>query len=325
MTATTPKDGTPTFRRYRTATTSERRGPELEETYGLSDGLEGSLDQFRYSGAGDADLSIRGASVEGTRTGRMQRRADHIVFWIGDGSALVTPESAGALVPVPGRPMMLSAGVVYDFTADTRKVTMLHLSDALLRRRLADRGVVVRGPLVFEEEPGGVDGLRRLQTELRRSTPGLMDSSLSGTERAVLNGRVADAVVSTFPVRTAPIAPAAPTASSTTLAPVIELMQQDARAPLPLEVLAAAAGLSIRGLQNAFARELRTTPMKYLRALRLDGARRELEDGEATSVAAVARDWQFQHLGRFASAYGERFDERPSATLRRGRDRAADV
>ncbi|MCJ1714922.1 helix-turn-helix transcriptional regulator [Curtobacterium sp. VKM Ac-2922] len=294
-------------------TISEHRGAELEATYGLSDGVDGSLDQFQYAGAGDADLSMRGATVEGTRTGRMRHRRDHIVFWIGDGTATLTPESGETLTAVPGRPMMLSGSVAYDFTADTRKVTMLHVSEALLRRCLAARGVVLRGPLVFDEQPDGIASLRDLQAELRRSTPDLVNAEVTGAERALLDARVADAVVRTFPVR------AAPSLASPSVSRAVDLMHLDARSPLTLEDLADASGLSIRGLQNAFSRDLDTTPTKYLRDLRLDGARRELEDGEASAVAEVARDWQFNHLGRFASAYGERFGERPSETLRRRR------
>lgn len=319
MTAAQPQYGPPTFRRYQVTTTSAQRGPELEAAYGLADGVGGSLDQFRYTSAGGADLSMRGASVAGTRVGRMQRRADHIVFWIGDGDAVVTPESSEALITVPGRPKMLSASIEYNFVADTSKVTMLHLSDALLRRRLIERGTVVRGALVFEKEPSGADGLRRLQTELRRLTPDLINPEVTGAERAALNARIADAVLCTFAVRTGPVLREPSISASTAVGRAIERMHEDARSGLTVEDLAAAAGLSARGLQSAFARELGTTPTRYLRSLRLDGAHRELEAGEATSIAAVARNWQFQHLGRFAMSYSERFDERPSETLRRGR------
>lgn len=313
MTAMPLPERPPTFRRYRVAAISGQHGSELEATYGLADGVDGSLDQFQYVGAGDADLSMRGASVEGTRLGTMQRRRDHIVFWIGDGTATITPESAPAMQVRPGRPMLLSGGVVYDFAADTRKVSMLHLSESLLRRALADRGVDLPGPLVFDEEPDGLEALRRLQTELRRNTAALTDAAVVGPERAALNARIADAVVGVFPVR------AAPSVASSSVARAIDLMHTRARTELSLEELAAVSGLSVRGLQNAFARDLGTTPTKYLRDVRLDGVRRELEDGDATTVADVARDWQFNHLGRFASAYGARFGERPSETLRRSR------
>ncbi|WP_413784026.1 helix-turn-helix domain-containing protein [Rathayibacter tanaceti] len=63
----------------------------------------------------------------------------------------------------------------------------------------------------------------------------------------------------------------------------------------------------------------RVSPSVYLRDVRLDRARSDLVAGDpcSTTVAAVAREWGFGNLGRFASAYQVRFDEKPSHTLRR--------
>lgn len=311
VTATPLPERPPTFRRTKVVAISEHRGAELEEAYGLTDGVEGSLDQFQYVSAGDADVSMRGAVVAGTRTGRMQRRPQHIVFWIGDGSATITPESAAAMTVVPGRPMFLSSSVLYDFTADTRKVSMLHLSNRLLRQHLGNRGIYVPGPVVFDEQPADLDALRRLREELRRSTPDLVDESIEGAARTMLNARVADSIIDTFRVRVP---------SSDTLTPVaraVDLMHREACSPLALRDLVAASGLSARGLQGAFARVHGMTSLQYLRNVRLNGVRRDLQDEAATSVADIARRWQFHHLGRFARTYADRFGEPPSQTLRR--------
>ena len=302
-----------TFRSYRVATSSERRGAELEKTYGLADGLEGSLDQFQYVSAGDADLSMRSAIVNGTRTGRMQRRPDHIVFWIGDGTATVTPESDPPLNVTPGRPILLSGSVVYSFDTDVRKISMLHVSEQLLRRQLSDRDIHLSSPLVFAEEPASRDALRHLRTVLQTSTPELVDAALGDTQRKKLNAHVANAIIDTFPVRFSPNSTATP------LSRAVELMHEAARTPLSMRDITAASGLGIRGLQTTFARTLSTTPMRYLRNIRLDGAHGELERGEAATVAEVARKWQFNHLGRFANTYNDRFGERPNETLRRAR------
>lgn len=313
MTATPLPERPPTFRKVRVVAVSEHRGAELEETYGLADGVEGSFDQFEYVSAGDADVSMRGAVVDGTRNGRMQRRPEHIVFWIGDGTATVTPESADSLTAQPGRPMFLSSSVIYDFAADTRKISMLHLSERLLRQRLGHRGIYLRGPVVFNEEPTDVDALRRLREELRRSTPELVNPAVEGEARTMLNTRIADAILDTFRVHVAP------NGTPTPVGRAVELMHREACGPLTLQDLAAASALSVRGLQSAFARAYGTTPLQYLRDVRLDGARSDLQGGAATSVADVARRWQFHHLGRFARTYADRFGERPSQTLRQQR------
>ena len=83
--------------------------------------------------------------------------------------------------------------------------------------------------------------------------------------------------------------------------------------------IADAARMSARGLQALFNRELGTTPMVYVRRLRLASAKAELLDTEPESgdVASVARRWGFGHLSRFAKTYREEFGENPSDTLRR--------
>lgn len=83
--------------------------------------------------------------------------------------------------------------------------------------------------------------------------------------------------------------------------------------------IAAAARMSVRGLQAAFRRELDTTPMAYLRAVRLDAVHRELLAADPTAgstVEAVAAHWGFTHRGRFAAAYRDRHGQTPATTLR---------
>ncbi|MCS6563635.1 helix-turn-helix domain-containing protein (plasmid) [Curtobacterium flaccumfaciens] len=310
MTATPLPERPPTFRKMRVVAVSEHRGAELEETYGLADGVEGSLDQFQYVSAGDADVSMRGAVVDGTRTGRMRPRPEHIVFWIADGTATITTEAGDTITAIPGRPMFLSSSIVYDFAADTRKISMLHLSDQLLRRRLSSRGIYLRSPLLFDEQHTDPDALRRLRETLHQSTPELINGAVEGDPRAALNTRIADAVLDTFRVRVAP------NGATTPLARAVELIHREAHTALSLQDLVAASGMSMRGLQSAFARTYRLTPMQYLRNVRLDGARSDLEDDAATTVADIARKWQFHHLGRFARTYADRFGEPPSQTLR---------
>ena len=84
--------------------------------------------------------------------------------------------------------------------------------------------------------------------------------------------------------------------------------------------VAAAAGLSLRGLTAAFRRELDTTPAAYLRAGRLAAAHRDLVVSDPTSpttVSAVARRWGFGNLGRFATSYRAQYGVNPHETLDR--------
>jgi transcriptional regulator GlxA family with amidase domain len=99
----------------------------------------------------------------------------------------------------------------------------------------------------------------------------------------------------------------------------VELMRARPAHAWTAAELAAASSTSVRSLQENFRRSLGTSPLQYLRDLRLEKVRTELlsaERGTAT-VTQVAARWGFVHLGRFATAYRQRFAERPSDTMRR--------
>jgi AraC-like DNA-binding protein len=98
----------------------------------------------------------------------------------------------------------------------------------------------------------------------------------------------------------------------------IEVIEDDPARPLTTAGLAAAAGVSVRSLQEGFRQHVGLTPMAYLRRVRLEHAHAELGDPRDghRSVAAVAHRWGFGHLGRFAAAYRQRYGVSPSDTLR---------
>jgi len=77
-------------------------------------------------------------------------------------------------------------------------------------------------------------------------------------------------------------------------------------------------GVSRRSLQYAFQEVLGMNPVAYLRALRLNGVRRELKFATpTTSVLDVAARWGFWHPSHFSADYKQLFGELPSTTLRR--------
>lgn len=95
-----------------------------------------------------------------------------------------------------------------------------------------------------------------------------------------------------------------------------------AAAAIGLDEIAHAAGASARSLQAGFRRFRDTTPTAFVRAVRLEAARRALANGNGSSVTDIALENGFGHLGKFARVYKERFGETPSETWRRGRESA---
>lgn len=98
---------------------------------------------------------------------------------------------------------------------------------------------------------------------------------------------------------------------------------EHAAEPITVADMARAARVGVRTLRAGFRTHLETTPLRYLRRVRLDLVRRDLlavaEGHGAGTVTDVALRWGFTHLGRFAGLYLRAYGESPSATLRRGR------
>ena len=90
---------------------------------------------------------------------------------------------------------------------------------------------------------------------------------------------------------------------------------------ISLDDLLASSGTSARTLQMGFARHRGTTPMQFLRDLRLDRARAEIQRRPSARVTDIAAECGFSHLGRFAEQYRARFGETPSCTHRNTRGR----
>ena len=76
--------------------------------------------------------------------------------------------------------------------------------------------------------------------------------------------------------------------------------------------------VSTQTLQNAFKSLFGFTPKKFLQLLKLNLVNRDLlkHTPKTSSVQIIASKWGFAHLGRFAQAYGELFEEKPSQTLK---------
>lgn len=96
-----------------------------------------------------------------------------------------------------------------------------------------------------------------------------------------------------------------------------EFMEAHWNAPLELADIARTSDVSERTLLYAFRQFKGTTPIQYLRELRLAEAQRALQAATSHArIAEIALDCGFTHLGRFAGAYKKRFGELPSQTVR---------
>lgn len=102
-----------------------------------------------------------------------------------------------------------------------------------------------------------------------------------------------------------------------------DFMVRMAEEPITLQDIAKVSGVSQRALHDGFKRFKGASPMACLRAIRMQLAREALLDAqEGADVTRIAHRCGFVHMGRFAKAYHEIFNERPSQTLRKAMGRA---
>lgn len=98
----------------------------------------------------------------------------------------------------------------------------------------------------------------------------------------------------------------------------VMFMDENAHRPITVVEIAEAARLSVRGLQYAFQNALGTSPLAYLRRVRLSKAHADLvaaDPSRGATVRDVAHAWGFVHLGRFAEQYREAYGVSPRRTL----------
>jgi AraC-like DNA-binding protein len=103
---------------------------------------------------------------------------------------------------------------------------------------------------------------------------------------------------------------------------VEEYIEANWNKPITIEALAAVTGGSARSIFKAFKDTRGVTPMTFVKAVRLEHARRLLQvPDENASVIGIAFTCGFLNSGHFAHDYRLAYGELPSATLAKARQR----
>jgi transcriptional regulator GlxA family with amidase domain len=82
-------------------------------------------------------------------------------------------------------------------------------------------------------------------------------------------------------------------------------------------------GVGMRTLQRCFASYFQVSPTDYIKARRLNRARRRLVAADSSSrrVTDIAIQFGLTHMGRFSVEYRSLFGESPREILRTGVDK----
>ncbi len=96
-----------------------------------------------------------------------------------------------------------------------------------------------------------------------------------------------------------------------------DFIRANLRNRVEIEDLVVVAGVSSRSLYYGFRRWRGTTPMNYLRQVRLNVAHEELKRArdDGNNVTRIALGVGYDHLSRFSKDYKDRFGQSPSSTM----------
>ncbi|MDQ3787574.1 MAG: helix-turn-helix transcriptional regulator [Actinomycetota bacterium] len=182
-------------------------------------------------------------------------------------------------------------------------------------------------PITFADvRPFRQDAVRQLTATIEFLSTGLRDRPEAMAEPLVASaaGRMLAATILTaFPnnVVTDPTIEDRHDASPATLRRAIAFIEDFADQDISVADIAEAAHVTVRALQYAFRRHRATTPMRYLRRVRLQQAHRDLLAADPVTgitVTEIAARWGFFHPGRFAQQYRAAYGRPPHATLLEG-------
>ncbi|MEU7571504.1 helix-turn-helix domain-containing protein [Micromonospora sp. NPDC049240] len=184
-----------------------------------------------------------------------------------------------------------------------------------------DRSGVPWRPRSWEPLPGCAEQWRHAARYVRE----LFEQPHVGAEPLILGAAMrmlAATALATFPgdVPPGPSVADQHDAHPATLRRAIAFIEANPDVDLGVADIARAAAVTVRALRLAFRRHLDTTPLAYLRRVRLDKAREDLSRataGDDRTVASVASRWGFADLSRFVERYRDEYGETPGQTLRR--------
>lgn len=218
-----------------------------------------------------------------------------------------------------GNYMLMGPDTAYRFTHEMEDA---HLAVSVPRRMIelgddsfAGSGIGIDPEPVTDLAGSLIDYLSFVCRELQRggaafessAVRGGVEDALAGMMKSMLNGRA-----NALPQRS--------TAAPAHVHRAEAFMDAHLHEDLTLARIAHAAGVPERTPHHAFSRFRGMSPTHWLRARRLDAARRDIlaSAGDA-NILEIANRYGMQHAGRFAAYYKQHFHEMPSDTLRTSR------
>lgn len=284
---------------------------QADVTHGLLvEGRESSF-SFEDRSRGTHLLSLGSCSCVGVISGEIAPDDSVTLVWLKSGRGHLDGDQMTI-----GRPTLLRQGS-QPFRWESFQKDVMRIDRATVEAVAAERGDWEPGPLVFQprhvpEGPNLAAWWLMVRTVAAEVLNGPDEVTLEREQE--LTRFAAAGLLSAIPHW--PVGQHEPprTAASARFARAESFLLENATEQITVADVAAAAGLSVRGLQDTFQRHHGIAPLTYLRGIRLLLARERLQEEPDLSIAEVARATGFAHLGRFAAAYRAEFGELPRQT-----------
>jgi len=274
---------------------------------------------YGHTALGDATMTLRTTRFHASVRGTADAEDEYVVAWTRHGVGTVDVGRTDVGVET-GRPWLFPDDGRFAYELDDVEMSLVHLDRRFVQGLADELAVGPEGGLRLDHTVRPREAvLSRWRSTVSEVARALHEtaapSALLRLELARVTGL---ALLTTF--TGGPVDPAGGLLAHRAVRAAAEHLRENAHLPVGTDAAAAAAGLSVRGLQQAFRRTLGVTPTQYLRGVRLERVHAELlaaTPADGTLVSDVARRWGFAHLGRFAGTYQQRWGEHPVDTLRR--------
>ncbi len=276
---------------------------------------------FRSAFLDGPRVSLHSIECSGEVTGSVPFFSPYAVTWFGAGAGSVTVNCV-TRHSADAEPLMLPTERAFDVVLRPARQNLIRFAPDFLEDIATEIHGGGRRALSFDLiSPAMEDRTDRWRSAVGQATAVARDAGVPPLVRSNAERLLAHALLTLFTWASWPVPPEMRLPPAWRVRAALDHLHHHAGEPVTPADAARAAGIHTRTLQQATQRHLGMSPSAYLRDIRLERVHRDLRAGSpgSESVAAIARRWGFGNLGRFAAAYGDKYGQKPSETLRQWR------
>jgi len=269
---------------------------------------------FRHTIVGTSQITLRRTTFHAHAVGSSPPGSDYIVTWLTAGSGHWDDGDDRYDLRL-NEPVIFPTDRPFQFDLTDIEQRLVHIDRATLDEIAVEHTGTPPGALTLDHhavpDPKSVRAWQNTLSLVSRTLPDLDASPLLQNEMVRIAGI---ALLGMFPPQPKALPKELLIPKNRRLRTAAEYMHANAHLPITTAMVAEAAGVSLRSLQEGFRRAFGVTPNVYLRNVRLDRVRDDLRKQPPGTITETARRWGFSHMGRFAAEYTGRHGETPTET-----------